>query len=197
MPEQQFLAMHYEANAKSSDRDPRQTFRAPADPMQSFGAGVVGPMGSSSFSLPTVERALVEMEGGGTNERSADRDSRRANAVRRVSYLPFYLEVRSLIYRAFLRRLVDRLHCPHLEPHPHMLIHALQHLPAYRVLRETGSRNTRFCKISSRACSVLGIEVEAALALARRRRELRALPVQVVRLSRRARVPVNSLIRIF
>lgn len=27
-------------------------------------AGLVGPLGSSSFSLPTVERALAEMEGG-------------------------------------------------------------------------------------------------------------------------------------
>ena len=77
--------MHYESNAKSSDRDPRQTFRTPADPSNVTGAGVVGPLGSSSFSLPTVERALVEMEGGGANEKTSEREGRRAGAVRRVS----------------------------------------------------------------------------------------------------------------
>lgn len=55
--------MHYESIAKSSDRDPRQTFRSPSDSSNITGAGVVGPMGSSSFNLPSVERALVEMEG--------------------------------------------------------------------------------------------------------------------------------------
>lgn len=84
-PEQQFLATHYESNAKSSDRDPRQTFRTPTDPSNLTGAGVVGPLGSSSFSLPTVERALVEMEGGGANEKGSERDGRRVGAVRRVS----------------------------------------------------------------------------------------------------------------
>ncbi|KAF8592779.1 hypothetical protein K439DRAFT_1610518 [Ramaria rubella] len=78
-PEQQFLATHYESNAKSSDRDPRQTFRTPIDPSNITGTGVVGPLGSSSFNLPTVERALVEMEGGGPN----DRDARRAGTTRR------------------------------------------------------------------------------------------------------------------
>src|SRR5882724_2518420 len=76
-PEQQFLAVHYESNAKSSDRDPRQTFRTPADPAGGGGAGVVGPLGSSSFSLPTVERALFEMEGGG---HAGEREGRRAGA---------------------------------------------------------------------------------------------------------------------
>ncbi|KAF8514873.1 dynein light intermediate chain-domain-containing protein [Hysterangium stoloniferum] len=78
-PEQQFLAIHYESNAKSSDRDPRQTFRTPADPSNLTGAGVVGPLESSSFNLPTVERALVEMEGGGSNERNIERDPRRSS----------------------------------------------------------------------------------------------------------------------
>ena len=45
----------------------------------------MGPLGSSSFNLPTVERALVEMEGGGTNDKGGERDGRRAGAVRRVS----------------------------------------------------------------------------------------------------------------
>jgi dynein light intermediate chain 1 len=34
------------------------------DPSAPPAAGLVGPLGSSSFSLPTVERALAEMEGG-------------------------------------------------------------------------------------------------------------------------------------
>ena len=84
-PEQQFLATHYESNAKSSDRDPRQTFRTPTDPSNITGAGVVGPLGSSSFSLPTVERALVEMEGGGAIEKGGERDGRRVVVTRRVS----------------------------------------------------------------------------------------------------------------
>ncbi|KIJ37388.1 hypothetical protein M422DRAFT_33726 [Sphaerobolus stellatus SS14] len=87
MPEQQFLAVHYEANAKSSDRDPRQTFRTPTDPSNLTGAGVVGPLGSSSFSLPTVERALVEMEGGGISDRG-EREPRRGNATRRDPVRP-------------------------------------------------------------------------------------------------------------
>ena len=58
MPEQTFLGKHYDENAKKSDRDPRGAFRNPAD----AAAGIVGPLGSSSFSLPNVERALSEME---------------------------------------------------------------------------------------------------------------------------------------
>jgi len=84
MPEHQFLAMHYESN-----RDPRQTFRNPAESnsVSSPGAGVVGPMGSSSFSLPTVERALVEMEGG-DRDRGSERDSRRPTALKRDPIRP-------------------------------------------------------------------------------------------------------------
>jgi len=64
--EQVFLSNHYENLAK--DRDPRQTFRQPqtTDPASggyASGAGVVGPMGSSSLSLPSVERAMMELEG--------------------------------------------------------------------------------------------------------------------------------------
>ena len=58
MPEQTFLGRHYDENAKKSDRDPRGAFRNPAD----ASAGIVGPLGSSSFSLPNVEKALSEME---------------------------------------------------------------------------------------------------------------------------------------
>ena len=67
-PEQAFLAKNYDENAKKPDRDPRGAFRNPAD-LTGAAAGIVGPLGSSSFSLPTVERALTEMEigiGGGS-----------------------------------------------------------------------------------------------------------------------------------
>ncbi|RXW25406.1 hypothetical protein EST38_g437 [Candolleomyces aberdarensis] len=56
--EQTFLSKHYDDNAKKTDRDPRGAFKNPAD----MAAGIVGPLGSSSFSLPNVERALSEME---------------------------------------------------------------------------------------------------------------------------------------
>ncbi|KZT62783.1 hypothetical protein CALCODRAFT_478704 [Calocera cornea HHB12733] len=61
--EQAFLAAHYEALQK--DRDPRATFRQPIAVSGQAGAieaGVVGPMGSSSFNLPSVEKAMQEME---------------------------------------------------------------------------------------------------------------------------------------
>lgn len=61
IPEQGFLAKNYDENAKKPDRDPRGAFRNPAD-IAGGAAGVVGPLGSSSFNLPTVERALTEME---------------------------------------------------------------------------------------------------------------------------------------
>ncbi|KAA1473378.1 dynein 1 light intermediate chain [Dentipellis sp. KUC8613] len=60
-PEQAFLAKNYDENSKKPDRDPRGAFRNPAE---TTGAGIVGPLGSSSFNLPNVERALSEMEGG-------------------------------------------------------------------------------------------------------------------------------------
>ncbi|THH19895.1 hypothetical protein EW146_g1335 [Bondarzewia mesenterica] len=60
-PEQAFLAKNYDENSKKSDRDPRGMFRNPAE---ASGAGIVGPLGSSSFNMPNVERALSEMEGG-------------------------------------------------------------------------------------------------------------------------------------
>ncbi len=60
-PEQIFLAKNYDENSKKPDRDPRGAFR---NPTENPSAGIVGPMGSSSFNLPNVERALTEMEGG-------------------------------------------------------------------------------------------------------------------------------------
>ncbi|EEB91456.1 hypothetical protein MPER_10178, partial [Moniliophthora perniciosa FA553] len=77
VPEQQFLAKNYDENSKKADRDPRGAFRNPADVENA--AGVVGPLGSSSFNLPNVERALSEMESGigGVNGPSVP-DSRKA-----------------------------------------------------------------------------------------------------------------------
>lgn len=71
-PEQAFLAKNYDENARRADRDPRGIFRTPTD-ASAPAAGLVGPLGSSSFSLPTVERALAEMEGntvGGLGKRA-------------------------------------------------------------------------------------------------------------------------------
>jgi dynein light intermediate chain 1 len=61
-PEQAFLAKNYDENAKKPDRDPRGAFRNPAE--LTGAAGIVGPLGSSSFNLPNVERALTDMEVG-------------------------------------------------------------------------------------------------------------------------------------
>ncbi|KAF8559427.1 DLIC-domain-containing protein [Imleria badia] len=61
MAEQAFLAKHYDENSKKPDRDPRGAFR---NPTETATAGIVGPLGSSSFSLPTVEKALADMETG-------------------------------------------------------------------------------------------------------------------------------------
>ena len=80
VPEQTFLGKHYEENAKKPDRDPRAAFRNTPD---ASGAGIVGPMGASTFSLPTVERALGEMEGGNSFAASVGPDGRKAS--RRVS----------------------------------------------------------------------------------------------------------------
>ncbi|KAF8258590.1 hypothetical protein EI94DRAFT_1774165 [Lactarius quietus] len=73
-PEQAFLSKNYDENARRADRDPRGIFRTPNDASAPPTAGLVGPLGSSSFSLPTVERALAEMEGssGGATLGSAD-----------------------------------------------------------------------------------------------------------------------------
>jgi len=57
MPEQAFLAKHYDENAKKPDS--RTSSGNPADL-----AGVVGPLQSISFSLPNVDRALSDMETG-------------------------------------------------------------------------------------------------------------------------------------
>lgn len=68
--EQTFLAHHFETLSKDPTRDPRQQFRQPVGSAvdalsgsDSFGAGVVGPMGgSSSLSLPSVKAAMADNE---------------------------------------------------------------------------------------------------------------------------------------
>jgi dynein light intermediate chain 1, cytosolic len=84
-PEQTFLQQHYETLAKDPGRDPRATFRQPAVAVDGaaisssaggaggVGVGVVGPLGSSSFSLPSVEKALIEMEGRSERDKEGDR----------------------------------------------------------------------------------------------------------------------------
>ena len=54
---------HYYENARRADRDLRDIFRTPADASTAPAAGLVGPLGASSYSLRTVERASAEMEG--------------------------------------------------------------------------------------------------------------------------------------
>ena len=61
-PEQAILTKNYDENARRADRDPRSIFRTPTDASAPRAAGLVEPLGSSSFSLPTVERALAKME---------------------------------------------------------------------------------------------------------------------------------------
>lgn len=77
------MARQYEALAK--DRDPRQQFREPQNPGEQPNAGVVGPMGASSFSLPTVEKAMTQMEGEDITARLA-RMGGAANGPRRVRW---------------------------------------------------------------------------------------------------------------
>ncbi|CUA69359.1 Cytoplasmic dynein 1 light intermediate chain 2 [Rhizoctonia solani] len=62
-PDQAFLSKHYEALQKDPNRDPRAQFRPDPATTPAAGAGVVGPMGSSSFSLPSVEKAMMDMDG--------------------------------------------------------------------------------------------------------------------------------------
>ena len=63
--EQDFLKTHYETLQKDREKDPRAAFAARPNSGSALngvdslhGASVVGPMASSSLSLPSVERAL-------------------------------------------------------------------------------------------------------------------------------------------
>lgn len=80
MAEQAFLAKHYDENSKKPDRDPRGAFRNPVEAT----AGIVGPLGSSSFNLPHVEKALADMESG-LGGSSALNASVNGDASRRLS----------------------------------------------------------------------------------------------------------------
>lgn len=81
MAEQAFLAKHYDENSKKPDRDPRGAFR---NPVETATAGIVGPLGSSSFNLPNVEKALADMESG-LGSGSALNASVNGDAARRLS----------------------------------------------------------------------------------------------------------------
>lgn len=89
--EQTFLAHHFETLSKDPTRDPRQQFRQPVGSAvdglaagDSFGAGVVGPMGgSSSLSLPSVKAAMAESENDDVGTRILK--AANASAPRRVS----------------------------------------------------------------------------------------------------------------
>ncbi|KAG8693685.1 hypothetical protein FRC09_010357 [Ceratobasidium sp. 395] len=70
--EQSFLGKHYDTLQKDPNRDPRAQFRPDAATTQAVaGTGVVGPMGSSSFSLPSVEKAMMDMDGDDVGARLA------------------------------------------------------------------------------------------------------------------------------
>ncbi|KAF8260903.1 hypothetical protein EI94DRAFT_1811115 [Lactarius quietus] len=53
MPEQTLLVKNYDKNTRCVDRDPRGIFRTPNDASAPPAAGLIGPLGTSSFSLPT------------------------------------------------------------------------------------------------------------------------------------------------
>jgi hypothetical protein len=59
--EQVFLRSHYEALQKENAKDPRAQFQQRS--VSGEASGVVGPMGSTSLSLPSVERALERDSG--------------------------------------------------------------------------------------------------------------------------------------
>lgn len=63
-PEQAFLVKNYDENARGVESNPRRIFRTLTDAPAGPAAGCVESLCSSSFSLPTVKRALVEIEGG-------------------------------------------------------------------------------------------------------------------------------------
>ena len=64
MPKQTLLSKNYDEGARRAYRDQRGIFRTHTNASAAPGAGPVGLLGTSSSSLPTVERALVEMESG-------------------------------------------------------------------------------------------------------------------------------------
>jgi len=97
--EQTFLKEHWDENAKRTDKDPRNTFRDPNDPQGLGGSsGVVGPMGSISFQMPTVERVLGVMEtdiGGGAADARRNLPPRRDANLRTSAGLGISTSTRS------------------------------------------------------------------------------------------------------
>jgi dynein light intermediate chain 1 len=75
------LAKNYDENAKKPDRDPRGAFKNPSEMAGAAAAGIVGPLGSSSFNMPNVERALKEMESGTGANLPGNADARRGMTV--------------------------------------------------------------------------------------------------------------------
>ncbi len=149
VPEQTFLAKNYDENAKKPDRDPRGAFKNPTE-VGAGKAGVVGPMGSSSFNLPNVERALVEMEGG-----SILGESRKAS--RRVSVThPPHLFDHPLMMQRRTRLLAHRYQLRfHFASSPWSIstVKALCRLQLPPLLSKV---NMKSCRSSSIACLATG-----------------------------------------
>jgi len=117
-PEQVFLQQHYETLAKDPTRDPRATFKQPVGAEERFGgatgaSGVVGPMGSSSFNLPSVEKALVEMEGGGERHRESVSERERPGPIRTGVAPPRRVRVTLIFFPQLTYRFVTTGAKPH------------------------------------------------------------------------------------
>lgn len=110
--EQSFLGHHFETLSKDPTRDPRAQFRQPiasaSDAMGVAGAGasgfggggVVGPMGgSSSLNLPSVERAMAELESEDVSARISRATGGAVAPQRRVRTLRSFLESMSLTFQ--------------------------------------------------------------------------------------------------
>ena len=69
-PKQTFLSKSYDEDVRRADSDQRGIFRTLTNASPAPAPGLVRLLGASSFSLPTVERTLMEMEGSSSLERS-------------------------------------------------------------------------------------------------------------------------------
>lgn len=82
-PEQEFLSRQLDILMRDPHRDPRKAFRSASGQsssrvvddgsLSSRGVGVVGPLAGAGLSMPSVEMAMREMEGG--QEQAAKRVS--------------------------------------------------------------------------------------------------------------------------
>ena len=68
-PKQAFLSKNYDEDARRADSDQRGIFRTLTNSSAAPAPGLIRLLGTSSFSLPTVERTLMEMEGSSGLER--------------------------------------------------------------------------------------------------------------------------------